>query len=338
MNFKTKPNEITAETYHRSEEYKKYISSSVLKQMLVSPKWMRYCQLNPDDKRIGLEVQLKGNVYHDMLASITNCGGLKDFYNTWVVFTPPVNDKTGKAYGYTSLKFTDAYESFKAANEGKEVCSQTEIDMANAMIEELLNGNSHLSSDVKFLIKHGKAEVSHFAEYEDLFFKYRTDLETNTKIVDWKSCGFEEPKIENWGRKAIKYGYDISAAFYQYFEFISTGKWKKFYWVAQEKEPPFDFNIIDAGNFAFEIYNGEFKDSVIIPEDSENFSFKTETQIAVAGPGAIKMLKLLEEYIYCSDKNAWPGYSIFTKPDWKNRRIAQSDVPGWDKANSFYND
>lgn len=312
------PNEISNDAYHNGEEYAKFISSSELKQMLISPKWFRYCQDHPDETRsISLENATKGSVYHDMLMCIVNSGDTASFYNTWAVFDPPVNPKTGKVYGYDTQAYVGAYEEFKSLNPGKEICSQAEIDLSEKMIKELRFGNDHLSKDINFLIKHGKAEQSHFVEYQGAFFKYRTDLKTSTKMADWKTCQHEVPKTENWSKQVVNMGYDISAAFYQFFEFVATGKWKTFYWVAQEKEPPFDFNIIDASNWAFEITNsGE-----VIPHS-----------------GAQKFIKLMETYIQCYEKDQWPGYSVFTQPDYRNRRIAMSPVPGYEAGRmlSYY--
>jgi hypothetical protein len=317
------PNEIPNDTYHNREEYAKFISSSELKQMIISPKWFRYFQDNPNDTRtISLENSMKGSVYHDMLCSITNVGNLSGFEKDWAIFNPPVNLKTGNPFGFDSQAYLGAYQEFVALNPGKQICGQPEIDLANAMIKELRYGNKHLSDDINFLIKNGKAEQSHFCEYEGGFFKFRTDLKTTTKIVDWKSCQAETPKIENWSKQVVKMGYDLSAAFYQFFDFIITGKWKTYYWVAQEKVPPFDFNIIDASNWAFEI-----------TRDAE-----TGEQIPIPHSGAQKFIKLMEIYLQCAEKDDWPGYSVFTQPDYRGRRIAVSQVPGYESSKmlNFY--
>jgi hypothetical protein len=328
---------LTLDQYHK--ELKTHIGSSTLKQLLVSPKWMKYCQLHPEAGDISLESELKGSVYHSMLASITNRGDYSDFEAEYTVFAPPINDKTGKPFGYDSAKFLDAFNSFQDFNPGKTICSQNEVDLAKVMIEQLLNGSPHLSKDVNYLIKHGKAEQSHLVDYEEMQFKFRPDLETSKKIIDWKTCGFEVPKVENFARQIVKFGYHISASFYQYFDFIESGVWRTFYWVAQEKEPPFDFNIIDASNWAFEIHSIEQKENIMIPESSTQFVIETPSQIVIPNTGAVIFLQLLTEYIHCAKNDYWPGYSIFTKPDWRGRRIAKSEVPGWEKNNNinFYN-
>ncbi len=314
------PNEIPNIEYHTGERYAKFISSSELKQMLISPKWFRFSQDNPEyTSNISLENATKGSVYHDLLQSIVNTGDTVSFFNAWAVFEPPINLKTGKPYGYDSQAFTGAYAEFQMLNPGKEICSQSEIDLAEKMIKELRFGNKHLSADINFMIKHGHAERSHFVEYQGAFFKFRTDLETPSKIVDWKTCQFEVPKPENWSKQVVKMGYDISAAFYQFFCFISTGIWKPFYWVAQEKEPPFDFNIIDASNWAYEV--------------------NLKTQEVIPHTGALKFRKLLDAYMECYHKDDWPGYSVFTLPQiyqGKEKRIATAPVPGYESNKSIF--
>jgi len=250
-----------------------------------------------------------------------------------------VNEKTGKPYGYDSKAFQDAYNSFQAENPDKTICSQTEVDLAYVMVNELTKGNRHLSDDINYLLKHGKAEQSHLVEYEGLMFKFRPDLETKKKIVDWKTCGFEVPKAENFSRQIVKFGYHISAAFYQYFDWLESGIWRSFYWVAQEKEPPYDFNIIDASNWTWQIHDISVKNDLILLEEEQQYVIETERQIVVPKAGALLFLKLLMQYIECVKSNTWNGYSIFTPPDWKGRRIAISEVPKYEtiKTVTFFN-
>jgi hypothetical protein len=184
------------------------------------------------------------------------------------------------------------------------------------MIDMLLNGNSHLSPQVRNLIKIGKAEISHFCEYQGQKFKYRTDLKTAKKIVDWKNTKLESPKPENWSREVIKYNYHISAAFYQFFEFLLTGVWKDFYWIAQESEPPYDFNILSAQYWTYDI---DHQDGNVIEMHT----------------GAMMFQNLLEYWILCCERNEWPGYSIFIKPNYLGQRIGFPRIPGWYENNNL---
>ncbi len=307
----SKPGEIPNETYHNGENYKEFCSSSNLKLMLTSPKYARYALDNP--KEIESEAKSQGSVYHSMLASLTNRGDLSEFNQEYFIFDPPKNPKTSQPYGFTTKAYQEAVESEMQTNNGKLPCSENEKKVAESMIDELLNGNPHLSPKVKYMIKIGIAEQSHFCEYMGQKFKYRTDLKTDKKIVDWKKTRLGFPKPDVWSREIIKYNYHISASFYQFFEFVLTGKWKDFYWIAQESEPPYDFLIHNASEWTYDHSGG----------------------VVEMNTGALQFTKLLEYWILCSERNQWPGYSIFLQPDWKGQRIGYPGVPGWYKNQMF---
>ena len=325
------PNGITNEQYHTGEQYKDFVSSSILKNIIVSPLWLKYCQDHPEDEEPTKQWKLEGNCYHGMLASIANTGSMDDFDKNCVIFDPPVNDKTGEPYGYNTAKFKDVYEHVVNNNTGKEVYSRTEYDNSKAMIKHLRSGNKHLSKTVNNLLNIGKAEISIFIEhrandlvqYDTGLFKIRKDLTTYNKIIDWKTVGRTNGKdaplkSEQFTLVIADKLYGFSAAMYQYFEWMVTGRWKAFYWIPQDKEPPYDFNIFSADGWAFEVNAGEM---VGIGIHAEIF------------------LKSLEQYLYCHEKNQWPGVSIFTKPDYRGQRIAQCKVPGYEytKEYEFFN-
>ena len=325
------PNEITNEEYHNSEKYKDFISSSILKNIMVSPLWMRYCQKHPEDDEPTKAWKLEGNCYHSMLSSIANTGGMDEFEKNCVIFEPPINTSTGEPYGYNTHKFKDAYEQIINNNPDKEVYSQTEYENSEAMIKYMQSGNKHLSPIVNNLLKIGKAEISIFIEhktndlvqYDSGLFKIRKDLTTRNKIIDWKtvgrSTGKEAPlKADQFARVIGDRLYGFSAAMYQYFEWMVTGRWKSFYWVVQDKLPPYDFNIISAEGWAFTIEQG---------------------QMTGIGVHAEMFLKALDQYLYCNEKDEYPGVSVFTCPDYKGQRITESKVPGYEfnKDNEFYN-
>ncbi len=321
----SKPNEITNENYHNSEELKPFISSSVLKQIPISPKWLKYYQEHPEDDRETAEWKLSGACSHAILSSYANTVDLSEFNNKCALFDPPVNETTGNPFGYESAKFIAAFEGFKAINPGKEIYSTKEYDLSLTMVKELRTGNPHLSPLICKFLKIGKAEISCFMKHkpnpviqaDSGLFKWRYDLITNTKIIDWKFVGKGRYgnraaiKTDDFARMIPDKGYDFSAAFYQYFRWLLTGKWTAFYWVVQEKEPPFDFNIISANNWAFHVEKGE---------------------MLGMGPGAVRFIKSLEQYLYCLEKDEWFGASIFTKADHLGQRIAFAKVPGYYKS------
>jgi hypothetical protein len=312
--FISLPNGIRNEDYHNSSDYLDFCSSSTLKLLMTSPLYARYSLDHPEKKES--EAMSQGSVYHSMLASLTNKKDLSDFENEYFLFDAPVNSKTGKPYGFDSIAYQESRELAIMENQSKLPCSREEKQIAEDMIDVLRNKNPHLSPQIQQLLNIGKAEQSHFCEYQGQRFKYRTDLKTAKKIVDWKKTKLESPKPENWSREVIKWNYHISAAFYQFFEFLLTGVWKEFYWIAQESEPPYDFNILSAGNWTYDID----------PTDGNVIEMHT---------GAMMFQKLLEYWILCCEQNEWPGYSIFIRPNFKGQRIGFPQVPGFYENQMF---
>ena len=306
------PNGISNHDYHEDRLFE---SSSGMKHYMISPKYHRWAKENPS--QIGIEAALKGSVYHEMLASITNKGDLSEFEQNYFTFQAPINPKTGKSYGYGTQAWQTEYDLQLEANPGKEICTADETKLAKMMIEELTGSDSQKSRDVNHLIKYGKAEVSIFAEHEGMHYKIREDLRTPTKIADWKTGPLGFCREDEFSKQIIKFGYHISAAMYQFIDRLATGKWRKFYWIAQEKEPPFDFMIHDASNWTWEIGNSG---------DDETIEPKL---------GGLIFLKLMEIHAWCSENNRYPGYEFFTQPDWKGHRLAMPEIPGYAKNKLF---
>lgn len=261
-------------------------------------------------------------MYHDYLASLVNYGDLSHF--DWITFDkPPVNAKTGKPYGKETDAFAAGFREFMDANPGKQIAEPGFIQNVERMVGELLHGNRHLSQDVQFMMKNGMAEQSHFCEYEGGLWKFRTDLKTRNKIIDWKKTTFENPKVDEFHSQILKYNYHISAAMYQFFDAIITGKWRPFYWVVQENESPYDFTILDSSDWSWEISRGSDGEQIVEPK-----------------VGARHFLALKDQHLHCLSEDYWPGYSIFIEPNWKGRRIGVPRVPGWYKGRiiNFYNE
>jgi len=308
--FISDPYQVSNEDYHHSKKYKDFLSSTQLKLMMTSPKWYKYCKDHPEEQKTTHTMDL-GSLYHDMLGSVA-LGDESYFKSLWQTFTPPVNPKTLKPFGADTRAYNEAYEDAIASAQGRQLTTEDNIKLCESMINELLEGNPHLSKDIRFLIKSGQPEQSHFCKYQDFGFKYRTDLKTTSKIIDWKSCAKDTAHPDQVHRQIIRFNYHISGAFYQFFDFQCTGRWRHFYWIFQETEPPFDFIIESADNWCFEITKDD-----------------TGRQLALPKCGAVIMLKLLEQYMNCMTEDVWPGYSIFIPEGFRKQRINYSKVPAY---------
>lgn len=324
----SEPNAIPNEDYHNGEAFSAFVSSSGIKLYKTSPLWFQYAIEN-DAVTIGEEAKTMGNLYHDYLASIANCGDKSLFMEQYVLFDAPVNPTTGSPYGMNTKKYTEVRDEVLLKNPGRMLMTQAALDTIESMAKHLRFGSRENSKDIQVLLKWGSAERSYFCEYEGAYFKFRTDLSTGKKIVDWKTISSEDLHEETIRRQIFNYGYDISAAFYQFFNKIITGKWKEFYWVFQQKTPPYDFVIVDSQPFTFEFAN-------------ELINGKREKIVTNTHVGARKMISLVEQHIHCVEEDYWPGAAVFIQEgvigSVKGKRIMDCDIPVYlQKDLTFYN-
>lgn len=309
--------DLPNEEYHRGERFKDFLSSTQIKDYMVSPKFARYKALHPELFEISIEASEKGSLYHDAMESLVNTGKLDKWRNNLLVFEPPINPKTGCPYGRDTQKYQIVLIESKESNPGKTLTSTTDIQLVETMVYELLNNCRDTSKQIRQILKWGKAEVSHFVEYEGCKFKYRPDVETAKKIVDWKTLAVDDLHEETVNRTIAKFHYGISAAFYQFFEHERTGVWKEFYWVMQQKIAPYDAVFVSAANWAFHLEDG----------------------IVKMGASALAFKKLLDQHVYCTQNNDFDGAQIFIQPGFKGRRIMVPDTPAFEKNKmfNFYN-
>lgn len=317
--YVSEPNEIPNEEYHNDEKYSAFISSTGLKLYKTSPLWFKWAIEN-DAADISKEAQVKGNGYHDYLASLTNCGSDAQFMNDYVLFEEPVNKTTGSPYGINTKAYAEAEAEAMYLNQGKQLITNATLKEIKDMVNHLLYGSRENSKDIRTLIKFGKAERSYFCEYQGCYFKFRTDLSTGKKIVDWKTIAADNLHEDTIRKQIFTYGYDVSAAFYQFFNKIITGQWKDFYWVFQQKSPPYDFVIVDSQSFTY-----EFATEVI--------NGKREKIVVNSNIGGRKFHALLEQHIHCVEENYWPGAAIFIPEGsfgaTKGKRIMDCEIPGY---------
>ena len=306
------------EQYHRGEWQKEFISSTQFKNYIVSPKYFLYCHENPDAHSISLEASMQGSVYHSMLASLTNKGNMEDFEKEYFVFEPPVNPKTGSPYGINTQAYLAAYNEALAGHPGQEATSEAEVELARKMVNSLTKHCGSTSNSVNKLIEWGTAETSFFVEYEGMYFKFRTDLQTEHKIVDWKTISADDLHVNTISRQIAKMNYGLSAAFYQFFLHEVTGQWKEFYWVFQQKTAPYD--------------------AVLVSADAYAYKYNPEQDYLQKGPSALLFESILEEHKRCYQDGYFPGAEIFIIPGGGNRRIMYPRASQYDITPTFFQD
>lgn len=306
--------------YHRGEWQKEFISSTQLKRYLTSPKYFQYIRENPEEDAVSLEASMMGSVYHSMLASLVNKGDIEaDFQDEYFVFEPPVNQKTGAAYGIGTKAYMEAYEQALAENPGKCATSEAEADKARKMINCLLKACGQTSKSVNQLIEWGAAETSFFVEHEGWGFKVRTDLQTQNKIVDWKTIAADNLHQSTIVKQINKLHYGISAAFYQFFIHEITGQWKEFYWVFQQKQAPYD--------------------AVLVSAEAIAYNYDAEQQYLRRGYGAAQFEALLSQHLLCHSTGYFPGAEVFILPSFGGRRVMYAQPNRYAELDTtFFND
>lgn len=303
---------LSNEDYHRGEGYRDYLSSTQLKAYAKSPKFAKFMLDHPQEETDAMRF---GSLFHDLMASLAGANGMwAQGYGAWLDglarFDPPKNPKTNDYYGATTKAYAEAYQKFLADNEGKTIVKTTDSDLASDMAYSLLNNCGATSEQVRKLLKWGKPEVSHFFEYEGCKFKFRPDLETKHKIIDYKTVATDDLSERSINNIIAKYGYDVSAAFYLWGEHEQSGIWKTFYWLFVSKVPPYDAVLVDASEWTY-IYDPD--SDIVMPQ-----------------VGAIKLKRLLDLHIKCTKENIYPGAEINIPKDDFGRRIMRPTPPPWE--------
>lgn len=298
---------LSNEEYHHGAQYRDYLSSSQLKWYLRSPKHYKHMLGQPPERTNSMRF---GSLFHDCMAALTDGATICEVLDAIAVFDPPVNERTGQPYGATTKAYNESYERFIASNKCFFTASATEKEAVSQMTNSLLHGCGSTSEQVLQLLKWGKSEVSHFVEIDGLKYKFRPDLETKKKIIDYKTVATDDLSERSINNIIIQYGYDISAAYYLFLEHEQSGVWKTFYWIFVSKQPPYDAVLVDASEWTYR--------------------YDPELDIVLPQVGAIKMRRLLDLHIKCSKESRWPGAEINIPTDDFGRRIMRPTPPPWE--------
>lgn len=300
------PNLSNAEYHDPDGQYGEYVSSSMLKRYLISPKYYKYRLDNPEQS--GSEALKLGSLFHALMESMTahnsEAEGAREWVNSVAVFQPPVNEKTGLPYGATTKAYKEAYDAFLADAPDKTIATQEDVDKCLAMAQSLLHGCAKTSAQAQKLIRWAKeCEVSYFYESEDgVKLKVRPDALTKGKIVDWKTTSLDDLTEDSIAKAIIKYGYHISLAMYQYVLHEIIGIWFTPVLVFVQTQAPYDCAICDISEWCY--------DSSGIP-----------------GVGAFELERLLNIHRQCLTDNAWLGVECAIPEE--NQAIMTPAVPRW---------
>ena len=223
--------------YHEKIEY---CGSSILKKFKRSPLHWR------EEVGVQTDAFTFGSAYHTYMLE-------PDKFNDqfWVFDDEKIVNELLED-GFSKPRATKKYKgwlyNYEMENDGKLRLSAEEMNRILMMSRRLL---AHPYA--KSLLSNGEAERSFYAEMEttvgiDVKCKARPDYLKEKKriVVDLKTC--QDASAEGFQKAAAKWDYHIAAALYLDIVegYYKTGLPWSFIFIAQEKFPPYAFNIFEA--------------------------------------------------------------------------------------------
>jgi hypothetical protein len=154
--------------------------------------------------------------------------------------------------GPEAAKNTKEWKTFEALYPDKVVLKESQYEQVRGMHEAFYAHNL-----APKIIAEGQPEQSFFVEILGQEYKARPDWlkvesegreKKDAYIVDYKTC--QDLDYEACQRAIGNYGYDISAA--HYIQVVSTAASlpiTEYYWIFQEKEPPYELAVFRLDDF-----------------------------------------------------------------------------------------
>lgn len=259
------------------KEYRSHpaISRSELWKLSESPEKFRWAMDNPPEPTPAL---LFGQVVHKLILQ-------PDTFDDEFAILPTVDRRTAAG--------KEVYNHFLVASEGKSVVTQYEYERAVEM------ANKVRSVPLAQVLLDGKREEPYFWTDEDTGedCKCRVDCLTEVGsylfVVDYKTTG--DASTDSFMRSAYKYGYHFQAAMYSAGVEKNLGRTPLFVFIAQEKQPPYAVNILQA-------------DDAFVRKGYDVFR------------------ELIGTYHWCKENNNWYGFlgrdeiiNSLTLPSWMSK-------------------
>jgi len=224
------------------KEYRSHpaISRSELWRIHESPEKFKWYRENPQESTPAL---LFGQVVHKLLLE-------PDDFETEFAVAPKVDRRTANG--------KKDWAEFCEIAEGKQVVQAEMYQQAVEMVTTAMS-----NSLIKSLLA-GQHETPFFwtDEMTGEDCKCRTDalveIGNDLLIVDYKTC--TDASNDGFLRSATKYGYTLQAAMYSEGVEQNTGRKPLFVFIAQEKNPPYAVNILQADEKFVEYGYDQFRE------------------------------------------------------------------------------
>lgn len=218
------------------------ISSSELKDILVTPAYYKYRKENPEEPT---EAMKFGTICHEAFEKRS----LDDF-----VIAPKFDRRTtiGK----------QGFQEFAAANAGRTIVSEENGERLRGVFDAGMNAvktipAKHMGTEVSIVWESIMTDDEFNFRYQ-VHCKARADLVLDGGILlDWKTC--DDASDDAFLKQIIKYKYHLSAAYY-----LDGFQAKYFVWCAIEKNPPYHARIYTASDAMLEVGRFEYKTALNI--------------------------------------------------------------------------
>jgi exodeoxyribonuclease VIII len=221
---------MTNQDYHSKT---KYLSKSLLDLVHKSP--AHYISYLEGEKQEPTAAMIFGSLVHGVVFDQNNYAVLPEGLDR--------RTKEGKA----------VYDMFMFANKGTElIVTQDQYEHALSIKNAVYN---HEKASV--LLQQGQAEMSIFGKIENFDAKCRVDF-LNTKhnvIVDLKTTNSAAP--DEFAKSVWNYRYHVQAAFY-----MDLTKAERFFFIAVDKEKPFNVELYELDAEAIERGRQEYKKDI----------------------------------------------------------------------------
>lgn len=270
-NDKMLPN-IPNEVYHANRTH---VSSSGLKLLLKNPK-------------LYYEQYVLGKTDEEVPAALQNAFDFGSYIHARILEPHLIDEEFATFTG--KMRRGKDWEAFKENNPEKIILSESQIRVANCMIDRYENsgieiGKHGYNTEVPFssFFTNGKPELTACTNILGVDVKVRFDYYKKKKgfasIQDVKTTSEQDLSLENVQNICDRLDYDLSAALYCDVAAQITGVEHDFYFLFMSKKPPYDVQIFRASATMLERGREKYESSLLLLKEARDTGIYYEQKI-----------------------------------------------------------
>jgi len=235
---------LSHDEYHADKER---ISASGLK--IIAGQSLRHFKNRQEGETEETDALLFGGAYHCFILERS------EFYRKYAILDEA--ERTEKDKNMASNKNKEWKANFleAAGSAGQTVITRADYETIKAMQDAL-----YQNKDIAELLIGGDAEVSFHFDVGNLQGKCRFDYVKGGTAIDLKTTKDASPR--EFGMDAYRRKYHIQAAFYSDVLTAEQGKKAVFYYIAQEKKPPYISQLYVVSDSVIEKGRTEYQNAI----------------------------------------------------------------------------